>query len=114
MNTKQMIKKYTILILIYVIFHYLIKPYGFRIYYSVFADPQMIEETYSTVQSVLFTITYLTNLVFVIIMFTDSKEKKLIDWMILLTTLIKVDIGILLFLIWNIYKRNTMHNNLYS
>lgn len=107
MNTKQIIKKYIILILIYVIFRYLIEPYGFRIYYSVFSEPQMIKETFNTVQSILFLITYLINLVFVIIMFIDSKEKKLIEWLILLITLIRVDIGILLFLMWNIYKRNT-------
>ena len=105
MKTKNMIKKYTILILIYAIIHYLIQPYGFRIYFSVIAEPQMIKETFYTIQSILFAITYLINLIFAIIMLVDSKNKGKIDWLIIFITLIKVDIGIILYLLWNIYKK---------
>ncbi len=114
MDIQKLIKKYSILLLIYVVLYYLISPYGFKIYYSLIAEPTMIRETYQTFQSILVTIIYLMNLIFTVIIIIDSKEKKTIDWIIILATLIKVDIGILLFLIWQIYKVNeikTLHNN---
>ncbi len=117
MNIQKLIKKYSILLFIYVLLYYLISPYSFKIYYSLIAEPTMIRETYQTFQSILVAMIYLTNLVFMIIIIIDSKEKKTIDWIIILTTLIKADIGILLFLIWQIYKANEikmLHNKKYT
>lgn len=100
MDMQKLIKKYSILLFIYVILYYLISPYGFKIYYSLVEEPTMIRETFQTFQSILVAILYFMNLIFAVIVLIDSKEKKIIDWIIILTTLIKIDIGILLFLIW--------------
>jgi len=111
METKKLFKKYSILILIYAIIHYIIQPYGFRIYFSLVAEPKMIKETFNSIQSILVGINYLINFIFATIMLFDTKEKKIINWLIIIITLIKVDIGILLFLQWNIYKKenNAQH-----
>ena len=40
-------------------------------------------------------------MVFILI---DSKQKKAIDWIIVIITFFSVETGILLFLVWQIYK----------
>jgi len=110
MRTQNLIKKYSILLLIYVVVYYLIYPYGLKIYYSIALEPNFKGETILTIQSIIYTITLLFNLIFAIFVLIDSKQRKLIDWVIVLITLFSVETGIILFLIWQIHKEMNNKN----
>ena len=81
-----------------------VKPYGLRLYYSLYSQPDLKIETVSTVQSVFITITYVLNLILAIFIIADSKQKKALDWLIVIITLFNATTGILLFVLWQIYK----------
>jgi len=64
----------------------------------------MIPENVRIIQSAFITITFLFNLILAIIIIVDSKHKKALDWLIVIITFFSAEIGIILFLIWQIYK----------
>lgn len=110
MKIENLLKKYSILLLIYVILYYVIQPYGLKIYYSTALQPNFKAETIQVIQSIIYLVTLLVNFIFVIIVFIDSKQKILIDWVILIITLFSVETGLILFLIWQIYKKMNNEN----
>jgi len=104
MNIKKLLTKYSILLLIYIGLVRFVKPYGLQLYYSLHSQPDMMPEDIGTIQSAFITITFLLNLILSIFIIVDSKQKKTIDWLIVIITFFSAETGIALFLIWQIYK----------
>jgi hypothetical protein len=44
------------------------------------------------------------NLILAIFIIVDSKQKKAIDWLIVIITFFSAETGIILFAVWQIYK----------
>ena len=64
----------------------------------------MATETVNTIQSIFTSVTFLLNLIFVIFILVDAKQKRAVDWLIAIITFFSAETGIVLFLIWQIYK----------
>lgn len=104
MNIKKLLTKYSILLLIYIGLIRFAKPYGLQLYYTFHSQPDMMPEDVRMIQSAFITITFLLNLVLAIFILIDSKQKKTIDWLIVIITFFSAETGIALFVIWQIYK----------
>ena len=104
MNIKKFLTKYSILLLIYIALIRFVKPYGLQLYYTLHSQPDIMAESINTIQSVFITITFLFNLILAIFIIVDSKQKKTIDWLIVLITFFSAETGIVLFVVWQIYK----------
>jgi len=104
MNIQKLLTKYAILLLIYIALVRFIQPYGLKLYYSIYSNPDLVTESVNTIQSIFTAVTFLINLIFVGFILVDSKQKKGIDWLIIVITFFSAETGIALFLIWQIYK----------
>lgn len=104
MKIKKMLTKYSILLLIYIGLIRFAKPYGLQLYYTLHSQPGMMPEDVRVIQSAFITITFLLNLILSILIIVDSKQKKTIDWLIVIITFFSAETGIALFLIWQVYK----------
>ncbi len=104
MRIQKLLTKYSILLLVYIALVRFAQPYGLKLYYSIYSNPEMMAETVNTIQSIFTTVTFLINLIFVVFILVDSKQKKVVDWLIVVITLFSAETGIALFLIWQIYK----------
>lgn len=104
MNIKKIMTKYSILLLIYIVLNRFVYTYGLKIYYTLHSQPDMMLETVRTIQSAFGTATFLMNLILAIFIVIDSKQKKALDWLIIMITFFFAEIGIILFIIWQIYK----------
>ncbi|MBK7851304.1 MAG: hypothetical protein IPJ66_09300 [Bacteroidetes bacterium] len=104
METKKLISKYAVILLVYVILIHFVQPYGLKAYYSAVASSPLTSATVNTIQSYLYALEFTLNLIIMIIVLLDSKQKKAIDFLIALIILFSAETGIILFLIWQIYK----------
>ena len=104
MSTKKILTKYSILLLIYTVLNRFVNTYGLQIYYTLYSQPDMMAETVRTIQSAFIAVTFLMNLILAIFIVFDSKQKKTLDWLIVIITFFSVETGIVLFVIWQIYK----------
>ena len=104
MNIKKTLTKYSILLLIYIALIRFVKPYGLQLYFTLHSQPDLMPETVNTIQSAFITITFLLNLILAIFIIVDSKQKKALDWLIVIITFFSAETGIVLFTIWQIYK----------
>lgn len=104
MKTNKIIGKYLFILLIYVIITNFIQPYGLKLYFSIVSHPEMAANNVNLISNLITTTAYLLNLIIIIFVLFDAKQKKLIDWMIILIILFSAEIGILAFIIWQIYK----------
>ncbi len=86
MNIKKLLTKYSILLLIYIGLIRFAKPYGLQLYYTLHSQPDMMAEDVRIIQSAFITITFLLNLILSIFIIVDSKQKKTIDWLIVIIT----------------------------
>ncbi len=64
----------------------------------------MTREFSMIVESFMVTTTFVINLVIIIFMLIDSKQKKAIDWLIAVITFFSAEVGVVLFLLWQFYK----------
>lgn len=104
MNIKKILTKYSILLLIYIALIRFVKPYGLQLYYTLHSQPDMLTETVNTIQTIFITITFLLNLILAIFIIIDSKQKKALDWLIVIITFFSAETGIILFAVWQVYK----------
>ena len=104
MNIRKILTKYSILLLIYIALIRFVKPYGLQLYYTLHSQPDMMVQSINTIQSVFITITFLLNLILAIFIIVDSKQKKTIDWLIVIITFFSAETGIVFFAAWQIYK----------
>lgn len=104
MSLKKILTKYSILLLIYIALIRFAQPYGLQLYYTLHSQPDMLPTDIRTIQSAFITITFLLNLILAIFIVVDSKQKKVLDWLIVTITFFSAETGIALFLIWQIYK----------
>ena len=104
MNIKKVLTKYSILLLIYIALIRFVKPYGLQLYYTLHSQPDLIAENVRTIQSAFIMITFLLNLILAIFIVVDSKQKKVLDWLIVIITFFSAETGIVLFVVWKIYK----------
>lgn len=104
MNIKKILTKYLILLLVYILLIRFVKPYGLQLYYSIHSQPDMMPETVRTISSIFITITFLFNLILAFFIVVDSKQKKVLDWLIVIITFFSAETGIVLFLVWQVYK----------
>jgi len=104
MNIKKLITKYVIFLLVYTVIVRFLKPYGMNLYYTMHPNPDMIEQTYKTLQSIMLATTFFINLILTVFILVDSKKKKLIDWLVAIITFFSAETGIVIFLFWQTYK----------
>ena len=104
MDIKKILTKYLILLLIYIALIHFVEPYGLQLYYTLLSQPDMIADNIRVIQSAFITITFLLNLILAIFIIIDSKQKKGLDWLIVIITFFSAETGIALFLMWQIYK----------
>ena len=104
MNIKKILTRYSILLLIYIALIRFVKPYGLQLYYTLHSQPDMLVETINTIQSVFISITFLLNFILAIFIIVVSKQKKALDWLIVIITFFSAETGIILFSVWQIYK----------
>ncbi len=104
MNKFKLIFKYSIFMLVLVIIERFVQPYAMKMYFSFNNNPDLMPDTIQQFQSIVMTFNFLLNLVITIFMIIDSKNKKGIDWILFIITFFSAEIGIPLFLIWQIYK----------
>ena len=104
MRIKKLITKYVIFLLVYTVIVRFIQPYGINLYYTMHPNPDMVEYTYKTLQSILITATFFINLSLTVFILIDSKNKSLIDWLIAIITFFSAETGIIIFLFWQSYK----------
>jgi hypothetical protein len=105
--TGKIFRKYLALLLIYTVTTRVIGYYGLRLYYTFSDKPKMLPGTVQSFQSIMTAIELIFNLIIVILIITDIKGKKLIDWLVIILTLFTADIGIVLFIVWTFYKEWT-------
>lgn len=104
MEARKLLSKYAFILLIYVILIHFVQPYGLRFYYSLAEGSQITSYTLATIQSFLFALTLLLNLIIMLIVLVDSKQKRLLDFLIAFVILFSAETGVILFLIWQTYK----------
>lgn len=104
MQKSKLILKYSICLLFLVIIERFVQPYAMKFYYTIHENPAIMPDTIQQFQSIVMASNFLLSLVITILMIIDSKNKKGIDWIIFIITFFSADIGVLLFLIWQIYK----------
>lgn len=104
MEIRRLFIKYSVILLIYGILIHFVQPYGLKFYYSMVAGSQITPATIATIQSFLFALTFLLNLIIMVIVLFDSNQKKIIDFLIAFIILFSAEIGVILFLIWQVYK----------
>lgn len=104
MDKKKLLIKYSIFILVYALFRNILQPYGMRLYYSMHPEPELVTMTVQTIQSMLTATTFLVNLILVIFVIIDSKQKKALDWIIAVIVFFEPTTGLVLFLVWQLYK----------
>ncbi len=104
MRIKKLITKYVIFLLIYTVIVRFIQSYGINLYYTMHPNPDMLEHTYKTLQSIMITVTFFINLILTVFILVDSKNKGLIDWLIAIITFFSAETGIIIFLCWQTYK----------
>jgi hypothetical protein len=75
------------------------------LYYSI-GIPEITEATVQTIQSIILAASFLLRIIVAIFIYVDARKKVAIDWFILVITIFYAEIGILAFLIWQIYKEN--------
>jgi NADH:ubiquinone oxidoreductase subunit K len=113
MKIQKLLTKYAIFLLVYIAIVRFLQPYGINLYYTLRPDPESYIATAKTMQAVLSVANLFLNLIFVVFIIIDSKNKKAIDWLIAIITLFTAETGIILFLLWQVYKeykKNTIHN----
>ncbi|MFZ4401396.1 MAG: hypothetical protein ACOYO1_15280 [Bacteroidales bacterium] len=103
MNTNKLIGKYVFILMIYVIVVYFIQPYGLKLYFSIVENPEISSINVNLIGKLITTSRFLLNIIIIIFVLFDAKQKKLLDWMIIII-LFSAEIGILVFIIWQIYK----------
>jgi hypothetical protein len=111
MNTKKIIGKYAVILLIYVLITNLIQPYGLKLYFSIVSNPQMTANSVNLISNLILTVRFVLSLIIILFVLIDSKQKVFIDWLIVIIILFSAEIGILLFLIWQIYKSMTIKHD---
>ncbi len=104
MNIRKTFIKFSILLLVYIVLVCFLQPYGLYIYYTLSSQPDLVPGSIKAVQSALITITFVLNLILAIFVAVDSKQKIVVDWLIVIITFFSAETGIGLFLIWQIYK----------
>ena len=104
MKISNLILKYSILLLIILMIERFVEPYAMKLYYSINNSPNLMPETIEQFQSIVMSVNFLFNLIIVILMIIDSKNKKSIDWIIFIITFFSSDVGVPIFFIWQIYK----------
>lgn len=104
MNIKNILTKYSIVLLVYIVLIRFAKPYGLQLYYTLHSQPELIAQNVRVIQSAFITITFLLNLILAIFIVVDSKQKRGLDWLIATITFFSAETGIVLFLIWQVYK----------
>jgi archaellum biogenesis protein FlaJ (TadC family) len=101
---KKIFHKYLVILLVYLVVVRFVGYYGLRLYYTSFDNPQQLPFTAESFQSLLTTITFLFNLFIVIVMLTDSRTKRMTEWLIFIITLFNAETGIVLFIVWTFYE----------
>jgi hypothetical protein len=104
MKTTKLISKYSIILLVYVIIIHFVQPFGLKVYYSIVANSIITPITVNTIQSFLFAFSIMLNIAIMILVLIDSKQKKTIDYLISSIILFSAETGVILFIIWQIYK----------
>lgn len=106
MNAKilKLLTKYSLLLILYILIQRFLYPYGLNLYYTLTSNPDMQVESVNIIQGIISASSFILSLILVIFIIIDSKQKKALDWIIALITFFAVETGIILFLIWQIYK----------
>lgn len=106
MEINKLIKKYIILLLIYLALYNFLHPFIFELYMTVFepslSNPLLTEK----IKFANNLSGFLINIFFFIFLLIDIKPKKLIDWLIISITLFVAGYGIILYIIWKIHEEN--------
>ena len=107
METKKTIQKYAIILLIYVVIYYAIQPYIVIAYAQYLLSSAAHSAPFDTTKITGFTT--LANIVLRIIIAlmvaVDTKFEQSLDWLIIVIILVHAETGILLFLLWQMYKQ---------
>ena len=104
MKISNLILKYSIFLVIILIIERFVEPYAMKLYYSINDNSNLMPNTIQQFQSIVMSVNFLFNLIIVVLMIIDSKNKKSIDWIIFIITFFSYEVGIPVFFIWQIYK----------
>lgn len=104
MYIKKFLTKYLILLLAYIVVVRFVEPYAMKLYYTIFSSPNTGSQTIQTIQSIIAVFNFFINLIIVFFLIIDSKQKKIIDWLIIVITFFSPESGITIFIVWQTYK----------
>lgn len=102
-KTKRHLIKYGILLILYAIFSRYIVKYGLQIYFTHFQIPDWTVDTTQNVQNILNIMNFTFGLIIFIILIFDVGKKNLLSWIILILAFFQPELGIILFLIRELY-----------
>ncbi len=102
--TKKIVTKYLFLLLIYVVVIKFIEIYGLGLYFTFADNPKLAPTTVQEFQAYVAILQFGLKLIVVILMCVDVKAPKRIDWLIMSISFFSLDIGIVLFIAWTLYK----------
>lgn len=104
MKISKLIFKYSFFLLVAIVIERFVEPYAMKLYYTLHNQPDLMPDTIQQFQSIVLVVNFLFNLIIIVLMIFDSKNKKGIDWIIFMITFFFAEAGIPMFLIWQIYK----------
>jgi hypothetical protein len=104
MKISKLFLKYSFILLVVIVIKRFVEPYAMKLYYTLHNNPDLMPDTIQQFQSIVMVVNFLFNLIIIILMIFDSKNKKSIDWIIFMITFFYSEAGIPVFLIWQIYK----------
>jgi hypothetical protein len=108
MRIKKLLMKYAILLLAYILVVRFVQPYGIRLWFTMSENPDMTQMTMMTLEGIIALATFAINLAFVILLLIDSKQKIVLDWLIMVITFFSAETGVLLFLFWQVFKESAI------
>ena len=110
MKSNRLILKYVWILLSYVFLVRFVRPYGLQLYISIAQNPEGTPYTYNSIQSYLAGTTFLISLIATIFVLIDSKNKRVLEWLIIIMTFFFTELGIVMFLFWQLYKSKLIAN----
>lgn len=98
------IVKYLILLLVYILIVRFVGPYALKFYFIGTGLPEATAISVVTFQAIISGLELLINLLFAVFIIIDTKNKRVIDWLLIVITFFSPESGISIYIVWQLYQ----------
>ena len=98
------IVKYLILLLAYIVVVRFVEPYAIKFYFIGVGIPDATAKSVVAFQAMVTSFELLINLILAVFLIVDTKNKRIIDWLIIVITFFSPESGISIYIVWQFYQ----------